>query len=74
MGKYTINTTLREALEDQRFVHLLEEYCPLVFSHPRFIEGYDFTFQEIIDMNLGAIAGIPKAQVKKMVKRSLELE
>lgn len=74
MGKFNMNTKFGEAIEDERFVEIMEEYCPFIMQHPRLAEGLDFTLQEIIDMNLGSIAGISKQQMKKMAKRSMELE
>lgn len=74
MGKFTMQTKVGEAIQDERVIMLFDKYCPSVMEHPRFSEGLDFTFQEIIDMNLGIIAGVSKAKLKKMVKESLELE
>lgn len=74
MGKFTMKTKMGEAIQDVRIIQLFEEYCPSAMEHPRFMEGLDLTFQEIVDMNLGTVAGISKTQLKKMVKRSLELE
>lgn len=74
MAKFSMQTTIGEAIEDERVIQLFDEYCPSVMEHPRFIEGLNYTFQEVVDMNLGIIAGISKTQLKKMIKRSLELE
>ena len=73
-GKYTVNTLFEDAYEDERVVEIIRNTCPSVFSNPRFNEIFEFSLKEIVKMDLTAVAGVTKSQLKQMLKQIIALE
>lgn len=70
---YTVDTVFEEAYKDSRVVQIIRNTCPAVFANPRFHEIYEFTLMEILQMDLVAVAGVTKSQLKKMFKEIIAL-
>lgn len=70
---YTVDTVFEEAYKDPRVVQIIRNTCPSVFANPRFHEIYEFTLMEILQMDLVAVAGVTKSQLKKMFKEIIAL-
>jgi hypothetical protein len=71
---YSVDTVFEDAYKDPRVVQIIRNICPSVFANPRFHEIYEFTLMEILQMDLVAVAGVTKTQLKRMFKEIIALD
>lgn len=71
---YSVDTVFEEAYQDPRVIQIIRNTCPSVFANPRFHEIFEFTLMEILQMDLVAVAGVTKSQLKKMFKEIIALD
>jgi len=74
MKKYNMDTMFGETLKDERVKQILSQNFPMVLNNPRISEAYEYTLNEILTDDMGAIVGIPKSAVKKVLQQIMQLD
>lgn len=74
MNKFNMDTMFGETLKDERVKQILSQNFPMILNNPRLSEAYEYTLNEILTDDMGAIVGIPKSVVKKVFKQIVQLD
>lgn len=74
MSKYTMKSTLREIIADERAVQIIKKSLPFVMNHPRFSEAIDYSLEAVLNDDLGRVIGVSKARVNKIFKEIIDLD
>lgn len=74
MKKFSMESNFGEVIKDERVVEILNQNFPMLLVNPRIAEGYEYTLNEILEDDMGAVVGIPKSVVKKVFNQILKLD